>query len=152
MVINSAADEDQRDNGNNDDNQDDVPVQRSNIMIAQLLILGHLRHTPLSNTRISEKLPVIALFFGRFIKSSSCSSLRGLMLCCQRAHPSTIRSHLIIYFRSSSTRIKDLRMPMGLDPMLSISISSIRFLSCSNFFRSLVSYASFSTSRSFSKS
>lgn len=52
LVINSAADEDQRDNGNNDDNQDDVPVQRADIMIVQLCIFSHVRYAPLPNIRI----------------------------------------------------------------------------------------------------
>lgn len=44
----------------------------------------------------------------------------------------------VLYFSSSSRFRKDRRMPIGLDPMAKNSISSDRFLSCSNFFLSRV--------------
>ena len=56
LIINCAADKDQGDDGNGDDNQDDVPVQRREIMIGQLIFVRHIR------TAASTKIRVLPIF------------------------------------------------------------------------------------------
>jgi len=57
LIINCAADKDQGDDGNDDDNQDDVPVQRSEIMIGQLIIFRHIRTAVFTKTHVLPIFP-----------------------------------------------------------------------------------------------